>query len=242
MNRISAVAACILAARCLFPGGAQARPVLRFPVKNIVFDIGGVLTALNIETFKARMTPIAGSFDAPAFHAAIEKFETGKLAPEQFIAALRDLNPANKALKDEEIIAAWNSQIGAADCSALEMIRALKAKGLKTYVLSTTNPLAVKLIEAGFRSCFPQEKGDVLALLFDKRYYTADLGLLKPDPAIYAKVANDGSMNPKETLFLDDSPANVIGAQQAGLFSLLVPTIGEGPRFTLWLPKLLSAQ
>lgn len=204
----------------------------------MVFDVGGVLIALDDAEFKSRMASITDAPDDPAYRAIVEKFETGKLDTAQFVAALRALRPANAALQDADIIASWNSQIGPADCAALRMVRKLKAKGLKTYLLSTTNPLGVKLIEERFRGCFPEEQGDALASLFDQRYYTFELGLLKPSPEIFKKMVKDGGMKAGETLFLDDSPANVIGAQQAGLYSLLV----TGPGFSQWLPRLVSAE
>lgn len=232
---------CGLAFLCCAPN-AQAGPKLNFPAKHIVFDIGGVLVSLHDADFKSRMLPIAGALDAPEYRAIVEKFETGKLTKEQFVIALRQLLPANKNLSDADIIAAWDSQIGEPDCEALQMVRGLKEKGFKTYALSTTNPLHVKVIEAKMRSCFAKDGPDPLPLVFDKRYYTPDLGLLKPDPAIFKKVLADGKMDPAKTLFLDDSPANVIGAQQAGIFALSVPAIGTGPRFTGWLPRLLSVE
>lgn len=224
----------------LSSGPAYAGPRLEFPVKNIVMDIGGVLVSLSTAEFTARMTPIAGSLEAPAFRAVVEAFETGGLTEKDFFSRLRGLRPENAALTDADISAAWNSQIAAADCDAMKMLRALKAKGFRVFTLSTTNPLHVKVIEARMRGCFPGEAEDALESVFDRRFYTPGLGLLKPSPAIYKKVLSEGAMEGGKTLFIDDSPANVIGAQQAGLFSLLVPSIGAGPRYAEWLPKLVG--
>lgn len=232
----------MLAVLTVFPAAAQAGPKLNFPVKHIVFDIGDVLLGLHIDEWKTRMLPIAGALEDPGFRAVVESFETGKIDKAQFFRGLRDLRPANKDLRDEDILAAWNSMLGDADCDALRKVRALKEAGFKTYTLSTTNPLHIPLIEERMRGCFPGEKSDPLALLFDKRFYTPDLGMLKPDPAIYKKVVAAGGMDPARTLFLDDSPANVIGAQQAGIFSMLVATMGTGPRMFDWLPKILPAK
>ncbi|TBR20670.1 hypothetical protein EPO15_12440 [bacterium] len=223
---------------CALP--AHAGPKLEFPVKNLVMDIGGVLVSLSPAEFTARMTPIAGSLEAPAFRAVVESFETGGASEAAFLSGLRALLPENRTLSDEDIASAWNSQIGAADCDAMRMLRALKSKGFKVFTLSTTNPLHVKVIEARMRGCFPGEERDALEAVFDRRFYTCELGLLKPSPAIYKKMLAQGGMEGAKTLFLDDSPGNVVGAQQAGLFSLLVPTIGAGPRYVDWLPKLVG--
>jgi 2-haloacid dehalogenase len=45
---------------------------------------------------------------------------------------------------------------------------------------------------------------------------SADVGLIKPDRAIYEHHARAFGLEPKATLFIDDSRANVEGARAAG--------------------------
>ncbi|KAJ0343485.1 hypothetical protein COL154_014080, partial [Colletotrichum chrysophilum] len=45
---------------------------------------------------------------------------------------------------------------------------------------------------------------------------SADVGLIKPDLAIYERHARDFDLEPAATLFIDDSAANVEGARKAG--------------------------
>jgi 2-haloacid dehalogenase len=45
---------------------------------------------------------------------------------------------------------------------------------------------------------------------------SGEIGLIKPDLAIYEKHANDFGLSPAHTLFIDDAPANVAGARLAG--------------------------
>ncbi len=45
---------------------------------------------------------------------------------------------------------------------------------------------------------------------------SGDIGLIKPDPAIYAHHAKAFDLQPEATLFFDDSPANVEAARAAG--------------------------
>lgn len=218
---------------------AEARKAVRLPIRNVIFDMGDVLLTLTREEFRQRMTPIAGSLDDPRYRAIVESFETGRLREPQFWAALRALRPQNKARSDAQLKAAWSSQVnGPMNCKALALARQLKRQGYKTYVLSTNNPVHARIIEQRFRACFKGEKGDVLPSLFDHIYYTQDLGLLKPDPAIYRRVVQDARLDPKQTLFLDDLPENVLGAQLAGLYALLV-RVGS---YEDWLPRILSGE
>jgi glucose-1-phosphatase len=46
---------------------------------------------------------------------------------------------------------------------------------------------------------------------------SGDLGVAKPDPEVYRRVARLHGVTPAETLFVDDSPDYVDGARRAGL-------------------------
>lgn len=50
---------------------------------------------------------------------------------------------------------------------------------------------------------------------------SADIGVLKPDRRIYEHLLSSFSLQPGETLFLDDIPANVEGARQARMEGLV---------------------
>ncbi|MGB3812310.1 MAG: HAD family phosphatase [Shinella sp.] len=50
---------------------------------------------------------------------------------------------------------------------------------------------------------------------------SGEVGLIKPDLAIYEKHARDFGLSPAHTLFIDDAPANVEGARLAGWNAVL---------------------
>src|SRR5262249_58913215 len=109
--------------------------------------------------------------------------------------------------------AAWNSQIGTIDCRKVELIQRVRRDGFRTYVLSTTNPLHAPIIEQRFASCLPPGTKDVFGALFEKVYFTYQVGYLKPHAVLYEAMLKDSGMDPRRTLFLDDSPSSVLGAQ-----------------------------
>ena len=223
-----AVVVAVLAVACRGDNGGVG-------LENVVFDLGDVIVDLDHEAFKAAMTPIAGKLDDPAYRGIVERFETGKLTPAEFRQALRALKPENATLSDQAIDAAWSSQIGPIDCRKVELIQRVRREGFRTYVLSTTNPLHAPIIEQRFASCLPPGTKNVLCALFEKVYFTHEVGYLKPHAAVYEAMLKDSGMDPRRTLFLDDSPRNVLGAQRAGLYALLV----TGPGFVDWLPRVL---
>src|ERR1022692_546633 len=59
------------------------------------------------------------------------------------------------------------------------------------------------------------------AELVDIIIYSHEVGLVKPDPRIYALLCAELSVSPDEVVFLDDVPQNVEAAYQFGIHGLL---------------------
>ena len=55
--------------------------------------------------------------------------------------------------------------------------------------------------------------------------------LLKPEPEIYRELIDRCALDPARTLFLDDTPANVQGAMQAGIAGFLAESPQKVARF-----------
>ncbi|GGU81677.1 HAD-IA family hydrolase [Lentzea flava] len=53
--------------------------------------------------------------------------------------------------------------------------------------------------------------------LFDATIISGEVGLAKPDPAIYLLAATKLGCTPQECVFVDDLPINVRGAAEAGM-------------------------
>jgi putative hydrolase of the HAD superfamily len=65
---------------------------------------------------------------------------------------------------------------------------------------------------------------EVFALCGDKSYVSAQFGAAKPAPEVYLKCVAAAGATPAETLFIDDSKANIAGAASAGLATHLFTT------------------
>lgn len=52
---------------------------------------------------------------------------------------------------------------------------------------------------------------------FEQVFVSGEMGLLKPDPAIYTRVANELGMPPARIAFIDNREANVRGAESTGM-------------------------
>jgi FMN phosphatase YigB (HAD superfamily) len=79
-----------------------------------------------------------------------------------------------------------------------------------TYLLSNTNQLHFDFIRQ--RYAFPhQVRGSILS---------HEVGLRKPDPAIYRKALELSGTRPGETVFVDDLKANVDSARALGMIAI----------------------
>ena len=57
--------------------------------------------------------------------------------------------------------------------------------------------------------------------MFNGVYYSHEIGLRKPDVIAFEKVLELAGIKGHETIFIDDSPANISGAQKAGMHTVL---------------------
>jgi HAD superfamily hydrolase (TIGR01549 family) len=58
---------------------------------------------------------------------------------------------------------------------------------------------------------------------FDKTYYSCRIGMRKPDRNIFELVLAENNLDPKETIFIDDSEQHVRGAGECGINAYLLP-------------------
>ncbi|MGQ9371060.1 HAD family hydrolase [Azospirillum sp. A39] len=91
-----------------------------------------------------------------------------------------------------------------------DILRALKERGVPLY--SITNFSVDKLALA-------RRRFDFLSL-FDGVVVSGEERLVKPDPAIYRRLLDRYGLAAADCVFIDDAPANVEGARDAGMHAL----------------------
>ncbi len=186
-------------------------------IQNIIFDLGGVIIDIDPQR----------SFDTlSAFHEDEKKrkqlfhdnaqlfldYEKGLISDADFQEGIRQLT-ANSAIKDEEIVEAWNLMLLHIPSERLQLLEKLRQK-YKMYVLSNTNAIHV----AAFNKIIEKNTGkSALNHFFDKIYYSHELKLRKPEPEIYQYVIDDQNLSVEATLFVDDRLENIEAASKLGL-------------------------
>ena len=76
------------------------------------------------------------------------------------------------------------------------------------------------------------KSGRPLSDYLEKCYCSFEVGIMKPEPAFFQYMLDDAQIKADETLFLDDSPANIEAAAAFGIQTMLVEKNGN------WLPRI----
>lgn len=183
-------------------------------IKNIVFDMGGVLIDLDREACVRAFEEIGYSEAATLLDPYLQRgvflqHEKGEITPVEFREFIK--NGIKGGATDEQIDNALNKFLVRLPIEKLRMLRELK-KHYRVFMLSNTNPIMLDFID---KNMFSQE-GLTVDDYFDYRYLSHEMKVLKPSDEIYLRMAEHGNMKPEETLFIDDSQANVEAARKLG--------------------------
>ena len=117
------------------------------------------------------------------------------------------------AVADASVARRWNELLLEVPPRTLAKLHQLKTRGYKLALLSNTNPIHIDKVR---RRLGPHGYA-AFARCFERVFYSFDMGLRKPDPAIYAAVERElGITSPNEVLFVDDNAANIASAAAYG--------------------------
>jgi len=191
-------------------------------IKNIIFDYGNVIFALDFNKSRQAWTDL-GITDPDAFysHQTQDKIFTdldqGLVGEGEFRDYIRGIIK-NPQLTDEQIDAAWNALLIGVAPGNHELLLSLKPR-YRTFLLSNTNSIHYN----HFTGYLEKEYGMAgNHTLFEKVYYSHKMGKRKPNADIFQQVLDENNLNPAETLFIDDSQPNISAAQQLGLHTYLL--------------------
>jgi putative hydrolase of the HAD superfamily len=185
-------------------------------VKNIIFDFGGVIIPIDPMAYAGAMIGL-GCNDIHALHELFisqqvyVRFEKGEMSPEDFRLILRQ--GLSNHVADEKLDHAWNLILGKIPSHRVKFLESLKSK-YRTFLLSNINKIHYDHCQDQFCKAYGYASLDQL---FEKAYYSFQLKLHKPDPAIFEFVLHDSGLKPEETLFIDDFTANVESARKCGM-------------------------
>jgi glucose-1-phosphatase len=188
-------------------------------IKNIIFDLGGVILNLDNRRTEEAFTNLGVKDIRQYFghgHAAsfFKDYEVGRITDREFIDAIRGLIGA--AVPDQAIIDAWNALLLDFPPERIRLLQEL-GKTHRIFLFSNTNSLHLTALRRIYADAFGV---GMLDDHFEKTYYSHLLGMRKPDRASYEHILRENNLQGSETLFVDDAIVNVEGAELAGLNGL----------------------
>lgn len=140
------------------------------------------------------------------------RLERGEIGLGEYLPEVMALAATAGVELDFNQLRGFNERIVVQDV-VVERVRALRADGYRTGIVTNN----IREASAGWRALLPVDE------LFDVVVDSSDVGVRKPDPAIFAVALERlGGLAPAATVFLDDAPGNVEGAKRAGLRAILV--------------------
>ena len=184
-------------------------------IKNIVFDLGGVLVDLDFKGAinglqKAGFANVKEQLQTLHQGGIFQKFELGEMSADEFRTAIRENSTVE--LTDEEVDNLWNAMLLEIPREKLELILDLRGKYM-VYLLSNTNSIHWDYV---CKNAF-NYRGFRVKDYFEETFLSYEMHLAKPDKAIFEKVLQDANLLPEETLFIDDSEANCKAAEEVGI-------------------------
>jgi putative hydrolase of the HAD superfamily len=182
-----------------------------------LFDFGGVLVREGSVNDFARMAPHAdpevvlrhaiGAYHEDEDH-PWHRVERGELDMAQWYA----LTVASLAEEGIEVVVPTRggdtrSVLFTPNEPVVEAVRAVRAAGGRTAVVTNN----VRELSDTWRPVLPLDE------LFDTVVDSCEVGLRKPNPAIYLLACERLGVDPPRTVLLDDIESNLRGAEAAGL-------------------------
>lgn len=205
-------------------------------IKNILFDLGGVIINLDIprtinEFEKLGIDDFEKTYSQLAQTPLFDQFDKGLISEHDFFSAIKKQFALKQPIDQLEL--AWNAMLLDFPKHRLEQLMEYK-KNYNTFLLSNTNTTHIRAFEKTLSDAHSVED---LSPFFKKVYYSCRLQLRKPDKEIFEFVLYDNKLKPEETLFIDDTIIHVQAAQKTGINAVLLP---KGEEFKSLLDTLLN--
>ena len=186
-------------------------------IKNIVFDFGGVLLDWNPRYFyrayfkdEQEMEYFLSNICTTEWNAEQDKgrsFEEGiRILQEQY----PQYKEAIRLFKDK-----WEDMLKGEFPESVKLVKQLKEMGYDIYGLTNWSAETIPLAYSKYE--FFQ--------LFDGIVVSGEENVIKPDPKIYEILLERYKLKAEESIFIDDSPTNIISAKELRFKAVLFDNI-----------------
>jgi epoxide hydrolase-like predicted phosphatase len=208
-------------------------------LKAVMFDFGGVFTDSPFHAFTAYGLKIGasdqqvsdivfGGYGLDGDHPwhQVERGEISLEKAREDILALGREQGLNVDIW--EVFMAMAENGGGLRQELVDYVPLIRAAGLATGIITNN----VVEFREHWRGMLPVEE------LFDFVVDSSEVGMRKPNPAIFKRALEIGGLAPEQVIFLDDYEGNVIAASALNIRSILVD--GDGAKTVADLDEVLG--
>lgn len=204
-------------------------PTHNTPIEAIIFDVGGVLIRTIDHSGRRKWEESLGLPIGEAEYVVLNsemghRAQRGEITDDQlwqWVGEHLDLGENLESFRQDF----WHGDV--LDESLLDLIKRLNGRYQMAIISNATDLLLDTLEHYG------------LTQEFDLIVGSAYEGIMKPDPSIFTTTLARLGREPSETVFIDDAPANIAGAQSVGMNAIqFVPGIdlaGELSKLGVWV-------
>ena len=182
-------------------------------IKNVIFDLGQVLVRFDPGYMVKRY--VTDPDDAALLASVVfdrlywDGLDAGTVSDGEVLAAVKERLPSRLHADAERIYNNWIYNLPPMP-GMEELLHRLKAKGARLFLLSNTSTYLAR-----HASEIP-----ILGLM-EGCVFSAECGMLKPDPAIYLHLCSRFGIIPWESVFVDDRAENTAAARGVGMDACL---------------------
>jgi epoxide hydrolase-like predicted phosphatase len=175
---------------------------------NIIFDIGGVTLSWSNDLFLSHNFKDKNHYNAAYNHILNtplwSKLDRGTISHEEIIKISTKRSGLPKSIV-EKLIDSISNILQPID-ETIDIIKELKGKGHKLYVLSNMGLKAADEIEEKYSFWD----------FFDGIMFSSRVKMVKPDADIFHYIVKKYNLNIKNTIFIDDTKSNIKTAEELG--------------------------
>ena len=182
-------------------------------IKNIIFDLGGVILDVDFKKTLDAFSALGIDFPQiakPDFWEGLNQL--GSYSLNDFASSIR--RQTNTEITNQEIELAWTVLLGDFKAQRMTLLEKL-SQNYSLYLFSNTDAIHTKTFEEKCRLQTGHELGDY----FVQTFYSQNIKIRKPNLSAFQKVIQLANIKPEETLFIDDKLENVEAARKAGLYA-----------------------
>jgi len=176
-------------------------------LKNIVFDLGGVVVAHNEESFAEKLGEFFSFVFGPDMKCVPSfwyDYDLGLLSMDETAASVAEYRNCCVEEAKKNMLYAISLQEEVEP--TVHLIKELKERGYKLYVLSNMSKEYIEFLR----------KLPVFEY-FDEQIVSCEVHLGKPNLKFYQHLLDHCNLNPDETIFIDDRKDNVEAGAELGI-------------------------